>query len=694
MKSLISTARRMFHTVRRINTQQGFTGVIKATLVEMVPNLARVLVYKPEVPKLSNIAPSAIPLFNSPQVTILLPVYNNLNLTIQCLNSIISVKNKTPYKVIVLNDCSTDDTAEVLKNVANLELINQPENLGFLRNVNVGFENLSTKYVLLLNNDTVVLDSWLDELVATFDIYNNVGLVGSQLLYPNGRLQESGGLIWSDASGYNYGRGLNPNHPNFGYLRETDYCSGACILLKSRIIQDLGGFDTQFSPAYYEDTDLAFQIQDMGLKVMVNPISQVIHLEGMTCGKDTSSGVKQYQIKNQTKFKVKWQTRLNSQMQPISRPDLELYRSNGRDILVLDARIPEPNKDSGSVRMFQILKILTKLGYKTTFMPDNLNGSGAGADNLRRLGIKLPCRPFFSVKSFLKKYGRTYQSVLISHTEVAARNLNLVKKYMPEAKIIFDTVDLGHVRVMREANHFQSSRLYKRALHLKQRELSQIKSSDCCLVVSYDEKEYLEKMSLGTPVIVVSNIHDTYHADTTFEERHDIIFIGGYDHPPNRDAVDFLVEEIMPRVLDMNPNITLKLIGSNMPSSVKALSAENVKVLGYVEDLTTILRTAKLSVAPLRYGAGVKGKVNQSMSYGLPVVATNIAAEGMKLIHEHDVLIADTAAQFAEEICRLYHSPIIWQRIADNSRLNVKNNFSESAAINSLAPILQQFHSK
>jgi glycosyltransferase involved in cell wall biosynthesis len=553
---------------------------------------------------------------------------------------------------------------------------------------------VSTEFVVLLNNDTIVLDHWLDELVATFEVHDKVGLAGSQLIYANGRLQESGGLIWNDASGNNYGRGLNPQHPNYNYVRNTDYCSGACILLRTKIFKSLGGFDTRFIPAYYEDTDLAFQIASLGLKVLVNPLSKVIHLEGMTCGKSTTSGIKKSQVINQQKFLTKWYTRLSDHSAPVAQPDLELSPVENLKILVLDARIPEPNKDSGSFRMYEMLKILSQMGHKTTFLPDNLTGTIDAADELRRLGIKVVCAPFYSVKSYLKSYGKTYDVIIVSHTAVADRNLRYIKRFMPRAKVVFDTVDLGHIREYREAELYQSARLKVKAGKTKQRELSQIIDSDYCLVVSYDEKEYLDNLSLGTPIRVVSNIHNIHATQTPFKSREQIIFVGGYDHPPNRDAVQFLIEDIMPIVYELNPEIELLLIGSNMPEAIKSVSAPNITVLGFVDDLTPLLHSAKMSVAPLRYGAGVKGKINQSMSYGLPVVATTTAAEGMNLVHEVDVLIADEAEQFADQICRLYSSESLWQTISDNSTVNIDKYFSVSTARDQLGLVLNEIQSR
>src|SRR5262249_18375351 len=145
------------------------------------------------------------------------------------------------------------------------------------------------------NNDTTVTEGWLDALIGTFQTIPNTGLAGAKLIYPDGRLQEAGGIIWRDASGWNYGNGDDPDHPRFNFVREVDYCSGACIIVPRGLFDELGGFDSCYAPAYYEDTDLAFKIREAGRKVIYQPMARIIHHEGLTSGKSVNSGVKAHQ---------------------------------------------------------------------------------------------------------------------------------------------------------------------------------------------------------------------------------------------------------------------------------------------------------------------------------------------------------------------------------------------------------------
>ena len=222
----------------------------------------------------------------------------------------------------------------------------------------------------------------------------------------------------------------------------------------------------------------------------------------------------------------------------------------------------------------------------------------------------------------------------------------------------------------------------------RQRELGVIKGSDLTLVVSSVEKELLAQELPAAAVDILTNIHETRHANQPFAQRTGLLFVGGFRHPPNADAVNWFVNEVWPLVQHKQPDITLTIVGSNMPGSIREISAPNVVVAGFVHDIDPLLDSARISIAPLRYGAGIKGKVNQAMACGLPVVATTTAVEGMDLTDNEDLLIADSPEAFADSVIRLYNDEELWNHLAERGKRNIEVNFSRARAKCTLAELV------
>jgi len=646
-------------------------------------------------------APTAFPETEIPLVSIVIPVYNKWDYTAACLHSLLEVNSRYPFEVIVVDDQSSDETAEHLASIDGLTHLRNEKNLGFVGSCNRGARHARGEYLVLLNNDTQVQDGWLDELIDTFEREPTAGLVGARLVYPDGSLQESGGIIFNDGSGWNYGRGKQADNPEFLFLREADYCSGACIALKTKYFLELGAFDERYAPAYYEDTDLAFRVRESGFKVLVQPLSAVIHHEGITSGTDTSSGAKKYQLVNQQKFVNRWQTELKSQPEKISNPDdhakilrASQHRSKGR-ILIIDATTPEPDKDSGSVRLTNLMQCCRDLGYSLTFFADNRDYAGNYTRDLQKSGVEVLYHPWLeSLHDFFRDRGAEFDYVFISRHYIAVNYVSLLKRYCPEAKFLFDTVDLHYLREQRLAELEQSLPLTRTAQQTRRAELSVIKAADATLVVSTVEKTVLAKDAPGEKVHVLSNIHEVPGRDRSFAEREDIYFVGGYQHPPNVDAACWFVNDIWPLIHKQLPMMRFHLIGSKAPERIRSLSGDGVVFHGFVESLEPFLNDCRLAVAPLRYGAGVKGKVNMSMAHGQPVVATPAAVEGMFAEHEREILVANDAESFAAEVVRLYQDENLWNRISDASVQNVENHFSLATARASLSELFDSFENQ
>jgi GT2 family glycosyltransferase len=632
---------------------------------------------------------------DKPVVSIVVPVYNKVNYTSACLNSVAEHAGRTGFELIVVDDCSSDGTAGYLDDCEGLRVLRNESNSGFIASCNAGAAAARGRYLVFLNNDTTVTAGWLEALVDTFTAFPDTGIVGARLIYPDGRLQEAGGIVFNDGSGWNYGRGDQPDRPEYSFASEADYVSGACLAIERTTYERLGGFDRHYAPAYYEDTDLCFRIREEGLRVIYQPSCTIVHHEGISSGTDEASGTKRYQAVNREKFLARWRERLASQPAPVPGPEAvdAVYRARHHrcrgHVLVIDATTPEPDKDSGSMRMVAKLTILRDMGYRVSFMPENLAWVAGYTPALQEAGVEVLHHPWVSsIEDGLADRGARLDQVVVSRHYVLAPLLPAIRRHCPDASVVFDTVDLHFLREERMAELAGDEKAARLARRTREAELDLIRKCDATLVVSPIEQSLLRELAPDARVRVLSNIHRVHGRRRGWAERRDLIFVGGFQHPPNLDAAEWLIDEIMPRVRERVPEARLHIIGSRMPESLRERRGEGVVMHGYVEDLTPYLDGCRLSVAPLRYGAGVKGKVNQAMAWGLPVVATSCAAEGMYLDDGVDVLLGDTAEDLADAIVRAYQDEALWMRLSEGGLANVEQHFSFDAARRAITELL------
>jgi GT2 family glycosyltransferase len=621
------------------------------------------------------------------RVSIVIPVYGQHQFTFNCLHSILQHTKLEDVQIIVIDDCSPEPARDALAQVDGVHWLRNTENLGFIRSCNSAAQHAEGEYLVLLNNDTQVTKGWLEALLSVFDMREDAGLVGARLVYPDGRLQEAGGIVWRDGSAWNWGRGQDPDHPYFRYLRRVDYCSGACLALRRADWVALGGFDCDYVPAYYEDTDFAFRVRNAGKSVYYQPETVIIHYEGVTSGTDESKGVKQHQEINRSTFSERWKDVLKAHHPNGIQPWAEANRAAKKRVLIVEACMITPDQDSGSVRMLALLQTMIALGVQVSFIADNLEYRQPYVSQMQQLGVEVLYHPYVqSVHQLIEQTGDHFDVVFLCRHYIAAQYIATVRKHAPQAQIWFDTVDLHYLREERLAELQQSASLREVAAVTRRQELAVIHDSDLTFVVSDVEQTLLAEVNPECRVEILSNIHEPVADTPPFRDRNGLLFVGGFQHPPNVDAVNWFVREIWP-LLEV-PNVTLKIVGSKMPESMRALEQPGIEILGFVADIEPLLLSSKISIAPLRYGAGVKGKVNQAMSYGLPVVATSAGVEGMHLVHGQNVLVADTPQAFATEVRRLLSDELLWHTLADGGKLNVSRTFSRDVARATLRRVL------
>jgi glycosyltransferase involved in cell wall biosynthesis len=565
--------------------------------------------------------------------------------------------------------------------VAGLHFHRRVQNGGFIAACNDGAARARSEVLVFLNNDTVPQPGWLDALLSTFDALPDAGLIGAQLLYPDGRLQEAGGVVFSDGSAWNYGRFESPEDPRYASLRDADYCSGAAIAIPRELFESLNGFDTRYAPAYYEDTDLAFSVRAAGKRVLYQSASRVVHLEGITSGTDLNQGPKAYQVRNRELFERKWRDALSAFPAPGVLPTPATVHAHQRQILIVDEAVPQPDRDSGSLRLFNLMQMLRQEYAHVVFLATEHAPEQQPLRNLQALGVEVWYPPLLSgAPAWLAEHGKRFSAILACRYYLAGKFMPLARKFSPQARFVLDTIDLHYLRESRAAQLAANEALAKAALRTRRRELAVIDKADLTLVVSQTEREVLATDAPASKVEVLSNLHEVAGPGLPFAQRQDLVFVGGFRHTPNVDAVRWFAQEVFPRLRQRLPNAVFHCIGGDVPDSIAALAQEGVIVHGHVPDLAPAMDGMRIAVAPLRFGAGVKGKINLSMAHGQPVVATSCAVEGMHLQDGVDVLVADEPQAFVDAVVRLYGDEELWSRLSRNGLENVARHFSMDAA--------------
>ncbi len=629
---------------------------------------------------------------NAPLVSVVIPVYNHLDQTMRCLRSLAAVGANCTFEVLVVDDGSTDESAQWLQACLNVRLHRMPENSGFVASCNAGAEAARGHYLVFLNNDTEVTADWLDALIRCFTSEARCGMVGAKLVYPDGSLQEAGGIVFADGSACNYGRGGNPQDPRYDFVREVDYCSGACVAIPKALFEELGGFDPCYAPAYYEDTDLAFAVRAAGYRVIYQPRARVVHFEGQTAGTDVAQGIKRFQTINREKFVSKRRHALSGQPSPLDfslRPECSATHRGGRRVLVVDADYPHADRDSGSLRMLNMLILLRELGCHVQFWAQRGAYRDDYSQTLEEHGIELVVPPSRGrALRWWYEHGSELDIVLMSRLPVALGSMRLVRRYAAKASVIFDTVDLHFLRIARGAALHVSSTEAAWADELRQKELGLMQQANLTLVVSEYEQELLRKLVPKVEVKVLSTIHKVHGRQSPFSGRAGLMFLGNFEHDPNVDAARWLIETVMPLLRDRLPGISLHIVGYAADAALADCASDDVLVHGYIADLAPIFKNIKLALAPLRYGAGVKGKINMAMSYGVPIVTTTVGAEGMDLLDRRDAMIADGAQDFARAIIEAYDNESLWINLSDCGLDNVRRHFSPERAREALKDIL------
>lgn len=618
------------------------------------------------------------PKYEKPTVSIILVLYNKAEFTYQCLETV-KAHADVPYELIIVDNASNEETVDLLKKVKNCKVLVNKENKGFLKACNQAVEVAQGDWLLFLNNDTQITPCLLSTLLQTGQKIQKCGAVGGKLIFPDGKLQEAGSIIWNQGSCLGYGREENPLNAEYSYLKEVDFCSGACLFVKREIFQEAGMFNEIYSPAYYEETDLCMKIRELGYKVMFQPEAVVIHYEfGSSSSMDAAIKL---QVKNRDIFSKRWKRELHKFYPPAIQNSIFAREHRAREkqrILVVDDRIPVPELGSGFPRSSAVLEGLVAAGFQVTFFPLQIPQKVQPYTyNLQQKGVEV----FFNDIPEKLDFQRFYESrkdyyhlVWISRPHNMEEIADVIQNANPNQRIIYDAEALYSARevLQLELNGYKLSQEEKKSMIESEIEL--MHKADIVVTVSEAERKMIKNAGFHN-VQVLGHCVAAEETEKSFKQRKDILFVGGFltSPSPNEDAILYFAKEIFPEV-HLQTGAKLWIVGTNFLESVKRLASEKIIVTDRVDDLRHYYNQSRVFVVPTRYAAGISLKLLESFAHGVPAVVTPLIAK--QLGFKEDVaLVGKNSSDFIKKVVACYSDSKVWERLRNSGLNYVESNF-------------------
>ena len=614
----------------------------------------------------------------TPIVSIILILYNRAELTFACLKSI-KQNCQLPVEIVCIDNNSTDLTKELFKKVSGVKYIGNTDNKGFLLACNQANSYASGKYLLFLNNDAAIRKSAIENALGVFQSEKNVGAVGAKILLLDGNLQEAGSITWNDGSCLGYGRGQSPEKAKFMFRRKVNFCSGAFLLTPKKLFEKLGGFDEQFCPAYYEETDYCISLQEAGYDVYYEPSSVIDHFEFASSA--SNEDAIELQKTNKSKFFEKHKEYLSHMPAPDLANVLAGRQLNDKKkFLFIDDRIPHEDLGAGFPRSNLIISMLVELGYEVSVYSLNFPKEDTWEDIYRDLDPKVEVIVDYRrerISKFIEERKDYYDLIWVSRPHNFEFLIDKIGDFN-NCKVIYDAEAVFSERQIEKAKLSGEEIDEEEILN---EELALSEYADAVVTVKESDKELFYKYGNDyTHVLNVAFKIPEYLAP--FESRQDLLFVGNldFDDSPNVDSIMWFVQNVFDTFKKQVPDAKLHLVGSNKSKVIRKLDKQrkDVMVHGRLDDLTNIFNKCKIFLAPTRYAAGSPAKAFLAAAYGVPIIATDLIIRQLQWIKESQIEGCDhkNPELFTERLIHLYTDKNHWETVQSNALNVIKHNHS------------------
>ena len=616
------------------------------------------------------------------KLSIIIVLYNQAHLGLLCFKSLLDHANVN-FELVIIDNASKDRTKDLLARIDNAEIIRNDKNLGFVEAVNQGGEIAKGQYILLLNNDAIIQEKALSNAIRTMDSDSNVGAVGGKIKLINGTLQEAGSIIWNDGSCLGYGRGENPNDPKFNFKRQVDYCSGAFLLLRNADFSRLGGFDTDYAPAYYEESDFCIRLQKFGLKIIYDPSVEIVHYEFASSGNTTDA--LSLQKRNRKILLGKHSEWLATKHAPTQEKVLLARSANDfENILLIDDRVPHPALGSGYPRCADILNSLASFDYNITLFPlqfpiDDWKSCYETLDHSIEIILN---QGKSGLDSFLRSREGFFQYIIISRVHNMEFLRSLAKDnrgLLDNAKIIYDAEALTASREIIRRSLQGRGVTSDKQVEMIRSEMEKCSMADSVIAVSEQEAQAYKNHGMQN-VHVLGHKISANPGDNTFINREGLLFVGALrdEGSPNVDSLLWFCINVLPLIEKKLENIKIYVVGDLGAPSLFTIKKENLSFLGQIKDLSEIYNRCRVFIAPTRFAAGIPHKVHHATANGIPCVTTELLANQLRWTPEKELLVGKTSYAFAAECIRLHEDQNLWENIRKNGLKAVEKDCSEA----------------
>lgn len=613
-----------------------------------------------------------LPQSDRPELSIILVLFNQAPLTLLCLRSLID-NTDVAAEIIIVDNNSTDDSADMMAKVQGAKLIHNAENVGFVHAVNQGAAAAKGKHLLLLNNDALLQPGSLRAALEVFASEDKVGAVGGRIRLLDGTLQEAGSIIWQDGACLGYGRGQDPQSAEYMFRRDVDYCSGAFLMIPRSLFNELDGFDVDFAPAYYEESDFCIRLIKAGYRIIYEPDADIIHYEFASSG--GYSGASQLQQEHRQVLCAKHPDFLTNQYAFATENILRARsRSPGSRVLVIDDRVPHVSLGSGYPRCREMLHEMEAIGLHVTLYPLQF-ATDDWAQTYQTLSRSIEVMLNWGndrLAEFLTQRRGYYDHIVISRNHNMKRFNEILRKnpsISGDARIIYDSEALTaprEVLAMRLTGQTVSAAREQTMINA---EVELARDADCVVTVSEAEADTYRNAGFDN-LLALGHKAQAAPTPAAFTDRINFLFVGALrdDNSPNVDSLIWFCDRILPLIQQRLRNaVSLVVVGDNTAPAIQRLASPSVRFMGRQDDLTTLYDRSRVFIAPTRFAAGIPHKIHEAAAHGIPVVATTLLASQLSWTNNLELLTADEEQEFADQCARIYTDAELWQSLRDNA---------------------------